>query len=92
MTKEMRAQITANAEAATRIRAALLAKIERGIVDGVFADDLSGDILSLVKSTEDRGLGAPKVTTEIGGPDGGPVSLTGIAVSFVRPDPQSSDT
>ena len=55
-----------NAERATRIRAALLAKIEAAIdpETGAFTDDLSGDILKLIKDSEDRGLGAPKQTVD----------------------------
>jgi hypothetical protein len=53
-----------NAEKATRIRAALLAKMAE-LIDpesGLFMGDLGGDLLKLIKDSEDRGLGSPKTT------------------------------
>jgi hypothetical protein len=91
MSRELRAQIAANTEKATRIRTALLdAQIAR--LEAGESLDNDSNTRDLVKTSEDRGLGAPKTTTEIGGPDGGPVQLTGIAVEFVRPDPSAKDT
>ncbi len=79
MTREMRALIAENAEKATRIRAAWLdaeiARIEAGQVP-----DLDTERLSLVKSSEDRGLGAPKQTTEL---EGG-LSVTKITRRILR--------
>lgn len=59
----------ANAERATRIRAAMLAKIE-AMIDpetGEFTDDLSADLNTFLRDSENRGLGAPKQTTELEG-------------------------
>jgi hypothetical protein len=75
LSKELRAQIAANAEKATRIRAALLAKVE-ALIDpetGAFADDISGELLKLIKDSEDRGLGAPTNKTALTDADGNSV-------------------
>ena len=75
LSKELRAQIAANAEKATRIRAALLAKIE-AMIDpetGEFADDISGELLKLIKDSEDRGLGSP--TQTLAGDAANPVGI-----------------
>ena len=80
ITAETKARITANAEAAVRIRAALLAKIETMIdpETGGFMDDMSGELLKLLKDSEDRGLGAPTAKTAFTDADGNdiPASLT----------------
>lgn len=72
LSKELRAQIAANAEKATRIRAelldAIIAKIEAG--DAV---DLDANTLNLVKTSEDRGLGAP--TQTLAGDPGAPLTM-----------------
>jgi Family of unknown function (DUF5681) len=66
LSKELRAQITANAEKATRLRAALLdqeiAKLEAG-------EKLVNDTHTreLCKQAEDRGLGAPSQHVEANG-------------------------
>jgi hypothetical protein len=57
----MRAQIDENAAMAVRIRTALLERIMGEIAEGQ-VPDLSGEVLKLLKDTEDRGLGAPKQT------------------------------
>lgn len=83
----------ANAERATRIRAAMLAKIE-AMIDpetGEFDADLSADLNTFLRDSENRGLGAPKQTNEHTGPDGGPVQITRVALEFVRPDPKTAD-
>jgi hypothetical protein len=67
LTKELRAQIDANAAQAVRIRAAILAKMA-ALVDpesGLFMGDLGGDVLKLIKDSEDRGLGAPQQTVDV---------------------------
>lgn len=79
-TSEQRRLEIENAARATRIRSALLAKLEEHIdpVTGLFTDDLTGEVLKLVKDSEDRGLGAPQqtVAAEIG--------ITGITRRIVR--------
>jgi hypothetical protein len=68
MPKELRAQIDANAAEATRIRTAMLAKYA-AMIDpetGAFMGDVN-EAHPVVKSTEERGLGAPKQTLEATG-------------------------
>jgi hypothetical protein len=65
LTKELRAQIDANAAAATRIRTAMLAKLA-SLIDpetGVFMGEIT-EAHTVVKSSEERGMGAPKQTVE----------------------------
>lgn len=67
------------AEMAARIRHKLLSVITEKISNGGDATDmLNGDLLRLMKDSEDRAHGTPKATTELSGPDGGeiPTSLT----------------
>jgi hypothetical protein len=74
MAKELRAQIDANAAEATRIRTAMLAKYA-ALIDpetGAFMGDVN-EAHPVVKSTEERGFGAPKQTLEAD------VGFTGIA-------------
>jgi hypothetical protein len=86
-----------NAEKATRIRSALLDRLVK-LVDEAEANGLeimpeelhlSGDLLNLVKSSEDRGLGQPKSTAEIGGLDGGAVKVENVRRVIV--DPRESE-
>jgi hypothetical protein len=64
LTKELRAQIDANAAMATRIRTAMLAKYAALIdPDGMFMGDVA-EAHPVVKSSEERGMGAPKQTVE----------------------------
>ena len=42
--------------------------------------------LKLIKDSEDRAHGTPKATTEIGGPNGGPVVVTEVAYTVVEPN------
>jgi hypothetical protein len=73
LTKELRAQIDANAAEATRIRTAMLAKLA-AMIDpetGAFMGDIT-EAHTVVKSSEERGLGAPKQTVD------GDVSFTQI--------------
>lgn len=55
-----------NAERATRIRAKLLEALEARLSeDGADAEkDIRGEVLKLLKDSEDRGLGAPKQPVE----------------------------
>ena len=97
MSKELRALINENAAKATRIRAALLDKLIAQIdelakvdpsqlpnVTGLEDFNLTGELLKLVKDSEDRGLGSPTQTiagdpeaplfptkVTLAGPDGG---------------------
>jgi hypothetical protein len=56
----------ANAEKATRIRAHLLDQMMT-LVEAGLPLDLETNLLNLVKSSEDRGLGAPKQEQEVNG-------------------------
>jgi hypothetical protein len=78
LTKELRAQIDANAAAAVRIRAALLAKVEALVnpETGTFSDEVSGEILKLIKDSEDRGLGAPSQTVDVNQKQVAPIPLS----------------
>lgn len=69
-----------NAEAAVRIRARFLAAVERKLnpegiddetVDAAVLAMLDGNMLTLMKDSETRGLGAP--VQRIGGEDGGAI-------------------
>jgi hypothetical protein len=88
ISKEMRAKIARNAEMATLIRERMLsAELAKMDADPNYTPELEANLRSFIKDTEDRGFGAPKNSTEIAGPDGGPVSVTALAVNFVRPEP-----
>jgi hypothetical protein len=73
--KEQKRLEIENAERATRIRAGILAKIEAALdpETGTFTGDLTADLNTFIRDTENRGLGSPKAVSEISGPDGGPV-------------------
>ena len=58
----------ANAEIATRIRNKLLSEMEArlmGMEGEALAAELRGELLKLLKDSEDRGLGAPKQDVEV---------------------------
>ncbi len=65
LSKELRARIDANAAEATRIRTAMLATIAAQIdpATGLFTGDIN-EAHNVVKSSEERGLGAPKQQVE----------------------------
>lgn len=74
------------AEMSARLRHRMLSVIMEKIESGVDPEEyLKGDVLKLVKDSEDRAHGTPKSTSEVSGPDGGglPLSLT---VGFRKPD------
>lgn len=86
-TSEQRRKEIENAEKATFIRSALLDRIVKLIEEAqaIGADEgveLSGELLKLIKDSEDRGLGQPKATTEIGGIDG---EVPAITLTIVKP-------
>lgn len=58
----------ANAEMATRIRNKLLnelAQLMESATGQVVLNEIRGDVLKLLKDSEDRGLGAPKQDVEL---------------------------
>lgn len=74
------------AEMAARIRHKLLSVITEKIggeegSDSNALDILNGDLLRLMKDSEDRAHGTPKATTEIGGIDGAEIPVS-IAIRF----------
>lgn len=74
------------AEMAARIRHKLLSVITEKISNGEDATDLlNGDLLRLMKDSEDRAHGTPKATTEIGGFDGGEIKSS-LTVRIVGAD------
>lgn len=85
-TSEQRKMEVANAEAATRIRAALLAKMAAHIdpITGTFTDEMNSELLKLIKDSEDRGLGTPTNKQAFTDSEGNdiPASLT---LQVVRP-------
>jgi hypothetical protein len=81
--KELRAIINANAEKATRIRAALLDKMVT-LVEAGDAPDLEANLLKLIKDSEDRGFGAPTNKTAFTDPDGNAVGGK-FTVEFIGP-------
>jgi hypothetical protein len=77
------------AEMSARIRHKLLSVItEKLSEDTTSLDLLNGDLLRLLKDSEDRAHGTPKAATEISGPDGAPLPAA-IALHFVKPDDQN---
>lgn len=77
------------AEMSARIRHKLLSVITEKMGDpeakaDEIADMLNGDLLRLMKDSEDRAHGTPKATSEIHGADGGPVAL----VQYMIVDPK----
>jgi hypothetical protein len=88
LTKELRAQIDANAVEATRIRTAMLAKYA-AMIDpdtGAFMGDVN-EAHAVVKASEERGFGAPQQTTE----HKGNLSVARIECLLVDPnDPDPS--
>lgn len=74
------------AEMAARIRHKLLSVITEKMGGDEAPDEsalefLSGDLLRLMKDSEDRAHGTPKATTEIGGIDGAEIPVS-IAIRF----------
>lgn len=65
-TSEQRRLELENAQKAMRIRAALLATVEAAIdpATGHFHGPMTGEVLKLLKDSEDRGLGAPQQRVE----------------------------
>ena len=81
-TSEQRRKEIENAEKATFIRGRLLDRIVNLIKEDPDSVDPTGDILKLIKDSEDRGLGQPKSTTEIGAVEGAPPAIT---LTIVKP-------
>ena len=84
-TSEQRRKEIENAEKATFIRGRLLDRIVKLIEEDPDSVDPTGDILKLIKDSEDRGLGQPKSTTEIGGIDGQPIPVQEIRRTIIDP-------
>ena len=84
-TSEQRRKEIENAEKATFIRGRLLDRIVNLIKEDPDSVDPTGDILKLIKDSEDRGLGQPKSTTEIGGIDGQPIPVQEIRRTIIDP-------
>lgn len=81
---EHRALLNANAEKASRIRGEFLdyvLSLMEPDEEGERKVPINADTLRLIKDSEDRGLGAPKQTTELEGN----VGITGITRRIVRP-------
>ena len=85
ISSEMKALIAENAEKAVRIRAALLAKVSALIDEetGELRGDVTGEILKLVKDSEDRGFGSPKQT--LAGDEENPIRFGMIERVIVDP-------
>lgn len=92
-TSEQKRREMANAELATKLRGRMLEALERRLddalkeegdnaIDAAAVNAIQGDILKLLKDSEDRGLGAP--TQPVSGPDGGNF-ITEIRSVIVRP-------
>jgi len=90
-TSEQRKLEVENAERATRLRSAMLkgleAELEAAAEDGdaEAVKMIRADILKLIKDSEDRGLGSPKATTELGGVGGGPIAVAEVHYQIFDP-------
>lgn len=74
-TKEHKRLELEAAEMAARLRHAMLSSMQEKLTQGADPLELvSGDALRLFKDSEDRAHGTPKATTEMSGPDGGPIN------------------
>jgi hypothetical protein len=86
-TSEQRRLEVENAARATRIRAMLLEAEEQRIADiraAHGAPELTGELLKLVKDSEDRGLGTPMQRNELSGPDGAALRIEDGVSDFTR--------
>ena len=81
-TKEHKRLEIEAAEMAARLRHAMLSAMTEKLSSGnIEATDLmTGDALRLMKDSEDRAHGTPKATTELHGPDQGPVAVVQYTV------------
>lgn len=67
-TSEQKQREMRNAEMATRLRERmLLAEMRKMEADPNYVPEIDANTLKLIKDSEDRGLGAPKQTTEVEG-------------------------
>lgn len=75
------------AEMSARIRHKMLSVITERLQAGErdAEDILSGDLLRLLKDSEDRAFGAPKAINELSGIDGAPLPAA-ITLNIVKPD------
>lgn len=75
-TAEQRKLEVEAAEMAARLRHKMLKALTEAAEAGDAAtlDQIKGDVLRLIKDSEDRAHGTPKATTEMSGPEGGPIS------------------
>ena len=73
-TSEQREAEIRNARIATEIRGKMLEALRQRVLDDVTGSQaiaaIDGDVLRLLKDTEDRGLGAPKALVDISNTDG----------------------
>ncbi len=84
-TSEQNRREMRNAEMATRMRERMLeAEIAKMEADPTYTPVLAGDVLKLIKDSEDRGLGAPTNKTAFTDPDGNGVGGK-FTVEFLAP-------
>ena len=70
------------AEISAKLRLAALSSMQEKLNAGMDALELiSGDALRLFKDSEDRAHGTPKASTELSGPDRGPIPFEAVMLA-----------
>lgn len=81
-TAEQRKLEVEAAEMAARLRHRMLKALmdQSEVGDASALDQIKSDVLNLIKQSEDRAHGTPKATTELHGPENGPVAVVQYTV------------
>jgi hypothetical protein len=80
-TKEHRRMELEAAEMAARLRHAILSAMTEKLQAGDNPEELlTSDALRLIKDSEDRAHGTPKQSTELSGPNGGPIQTEDVTL------------